>query len=187
MSNSQGKVSVGGLAVAAIAVVIGLRVVAAVIKPSVKVADLKAFSDTEGAFTARLPGTPKQTSRPTSIPGVSFQLHASEVGDTAFVVGYYDIPDDLTLEGKEQEALSLEIQSFSKGLKGTPIGAPRKFELQDEAAQEARFKIPGKGELLMRVVLRADSRIYHVLYMSKSYDEQVAKAFVESFEMTGEL
>lgn len=188
MSDSnKSKVTAGGLAVAAVVVVVAIKGLAVALTPTVKVADLKPYSDTAGAFSVKFPGQPKVLERPTSLPGVNFKMHAVERGSTVLAVAYYDIPDDVTLEGNEHKGMKLEIDGFAKSLKGKPAGAARQFVLQDEPAQEVRLETRAAGQVLIRMVIREDTRIYRIVYMSKDFDEAVAKAFVESFQMTGEL
>ena len=187
MNTSQSKVSKGGLVIAAIVVIVAIKGIAFAIRPSVKASDLRPYTDTAGAFSAKFPGTPKLIERPTAIPGVSFKMHAVEIGDTVLAVAYFDLPEDRTLEGNEQAGLTAELQAFAKSLKAKPKGATRKFELQEMQAQEARFEAPGVGELIVRLAIREDRRLYRVVYMSKSFDEAVGRAFVDSFVMDGEL
>lgn len=172
---------------AGVALVIALKVLGAIavrVVPSLTgftAQDMKLHDFPRGNFQVELPGKPAMKTDRTKSNDLVTGYHLSR-GGWQFMIEYFDIPANKTFGDQAQAAARANIQAMAKGWDLEPKGEIEDNYYQGEPGAELAFEGP-KGAGVIRVVVREDTRMYVLLCASRNYDPEIAKRFLDSFNM----
>ncbi len=139
----------------------------------------QTFSSKEGGFTLSLPGKPKEQRQPVGTAGgsVTAIMYFTEVGSTAFGVGYGDYPGSAA-NVDPQAVLKGARDGAAKNVNGTVV-SEKPIELAGHPGLEiavetpASAKMPGGAMYRARIYL-VGNRLYQVIYVALKKEEHAA-------------
>jgi hypothetical protein len=150
-------------------------------------ANWRDFSNTEGKFTVRMPGAPKEETNTikTDSGEITIHLFGIPIGDTDYIVAYSDYPTDLVVSKGPTGILDSARDGAISNTKGTLI-TDESIELNGFPGKLLIVGSPdGKGIAQAKIFL-VGNRLYQVFVAAEkdaAYSEENL-AFLDSFQFT---
>ncbi len=157
---------------------------------STSVDEWQTFSSAEGGFTLLLPGNPQEQRQPVSTAAGSADaiMYITEVGGTAFGVGYSDFPGSAA-KADPQAVLKGARDGAVKNVNGTLVGE-KPIELAGHPGLEIAVEMPAGAAVPGGAIYRAQlylvgNRLYQVIYVAlkKGDDPDDYQKLFDSFQL----